>query len=364
MIDDENNIFVELTLTDSCNCRCSYCFEGDHCSGKAVSNPVEEEKQLKMVVDYCQQFDATKHKWLTLSFWGGEPFVNLQFMKKIIEHTIGYPFVRYHCYSNGTLTEKYRELLSQLYADELKTDGRFAVQLSYDGEPQHSTKRGYSAEKVFETADFLKLHGVPFSFKSALSFDMIKNLPEIWMSFRFLHDRYPDAHVRYSPTLDTTQTHIEYLDDWKTSLRRVAKLEFQFIKEHGYPLWSWFSEGRKSICKLKDTCLIHTDGKVYVCHGGPWAKCRNVVIGTSEMSLDEILSKTNDSDAISENCMKCSATQCAICHVTQLEENDNVLEGWAMKRVNDSARCRYFKEFGYVSRLLKYAEMKTGTFVV
>lgn len=361
MNDDENNVFVELTLTDSCNCHCSYCFEGNHCHGKNVSNLVEEAKQLKMIDDYCQQFDMSKHKWLTLSFWGGEPFMNVQFMEKIIEHTIDYPFVRYHCYSNGTLIEQYIKLLSNSYADKLRH--RFHIQLSYDGEPQHSIKRGYSPKKVFEAADFLRQHQIQFSFKAALSFDMIKYLPEIWASYRDLYDRYPDMHVRYSPTLDTTQSLEKYLDDWKTSLQNVAKLEFKFIRQHGHPLWSWFLDGKKSICKLKNTCLVHTNGNVYVCHGGPWAKCKNTIIGTTDMNLNHILSKTIDSNVISSKCLKCNATQCSVCHIEQLNENDNVVDGWAKNRANDSVRCQYFKEFGRMSRLLKFAIMKSGIFV-
>jgi len=43
---------------------------------------------------------------LIFSFWGGEPFVNFEYMLKILEHTHKYDFVKYHCYSNGTLTDK------------------------------------------------------------------------------------------------------------------------------------------------------------------------------------------------------------------------------------------------------------------
>jgi len=38
----DKSVYVELTLTNSCNCNCSYCFEGCH-HESVVSNPATEQ---------------------------------------------------------------------------------------------------------------------------------------------------------------------------------------------------------------------------------------------------------------------------------------------------------------------------------
>lgn len=353
---EKDNVYIEITITDDCNCNCSYCFEGKHCI-KNNNNHIEEQKQLKLILDLCKKFDTTKHDWLTLSFWGGEPFLNLDYMCKIIENTYNYSFVRYHCFSNGTLVNKYKQFLEKPFINEIKN--RFHVQLSYDGDPHNEIKRGYTKDKIIQTADLLHEVGIYFSFKATLAYDMICKLPEIWKSYEELFYKYPDMNVRYFPTLDTSVTLPEYFDVWKQKLIEVANLEYNFSKKHGFPLWSWFSEGHKMICKIKNTFHIHSDGNIYLCHGSPYIKNDKLKFGTTDnIDLNSLIYKTIGPTEILDSCLKCCATYCAVCHVTHLDENDDIYEGWITKRSSNAQRCKYFKYFGYISYLLKYIIIK------
>lgn len=359
MDNKDNDIYIELTATDSCNCSCSYCFEGCNHKG-AVSNPEIEKQQIKFLEDYCKTFDTSKHKHLSIAFWGGEPFMNLPHMAAVIDATCKYDFVRYFCYSNGTLVDKYDEFLNMPFIQSIKD--RLHVQLSYDGEPHNTIKRGYSNENILKVADKLKEAGIMFVFKATLSYDMVPHLVEIWKSYEELFYRYPEANVRYIPTIDTSfdAAREDLLDVWKEKVIEVAKLEYKFAKKNGFPLWEWFNDGMKMTCKIKNTCLIHTDGNLYVCHGVPYLdnakKKSKLTLGNIYTSkLDEVLSKTRDSNVVPVSCLKCNATYCSVCHVVNLHEDDDLIEGWAIRRPADSIRCKYFKEFGYISRLLKYA---------
>lgn len=354
-ISDENNIFIEITITNSCNCNCSYCFEGaHHCN--YIPNEAEEDKQVSVLKNLCDTFDKTKHKWLTFSFWGGEPFLNLKFMCKIIENTYKYDFVRYHCYSNGTLLDTYREFLSKPFIKDIKD--KIHIQLSYDGDPHNELKRGYKKDKILQAADLLNEAGISFVFKATLAFDMIPHLVEIWKSYEELFYKYPNNNVRYIPTIDTANTSAEYYDDWKKVLLEVAKLEYKFIDKNGFPLWTWFSDGHKMSCRLKNTFHIHTDGNIYVCHGAPYLKNNKLKIGnTSTTDLNDLLKTTQETHQLLESCIKCSATYCSVCHVVQLSEDDDVYEGWIRKRPSNQTRCKYYKYFGYISKLLKYSNI-------
>jgi len=52
---EKDDIYLEITLTNACNCKCSYCFEGSHC--QQIANIFEEEKQLNALVKMCETFD-------------------------------------------------------------------------------------------------------------------------------------------------------------------------------------------------------------------------------------------------------------------------------------------------------------------
>lgn len=101
--------------------------------------------------------------------------MNSDFMFKILECTCDYDFVQYHCYSNGLLKNEYCKLVSLPYFNKIKP--KLHIQLSYDGEPHNTLKRGYDGSKVIEMAQFLKDHGIQFSFKATLSYDLIDKLP-------------------------------------------------------------------------------------------------------------------------------------------------------------------------------------------
>lgn len=353
----KENIFVELTMTNNCNCHCKYCFEGDH--PLEERNLEEEQRQFDLLIDLCKKFDINEYEWLTISFWGGEPFLNTDFMFKIINATYKYKFVRYHIYSNGTLEHKYEEFLKQDFISELK--GRIHIQLSYDGEPHHSLKRGDNSYKIFNVARMIKQSQlISFDFKATLSFDMIKYLPEIWKSYEKLYKEFGNAG-RYHPTLDTTFDSLEYYDEWKNALQKIIIYEYAFIKKYKQPLWSWFSGSSKINCMLGNSIFIHNDGNIYICHGCAYKnENTNLKIKNTKdiKSLTEVISKQYQFDKLPDECINCCATICTICHIMNIMPTENPYDMWLSCRIQKVNRCQYFKQFGIMSNKLKYLCMK------
>lgn len=353
---NKENIFVELTMTNNCNCNCQYCFEGNHPIEQR--NIDEEQRQLDLLVDLCNSYDTNKYGWLTISFWGGEPFLNTEFMFKIIEATYKYEFVRYHIYSNGTLIHKYKELLCKDFIPDIK--GRLHIQLSYDGEPHHTIKRANNSDKIFTVAKMLKQANVKFDFKATLSFDMICHLPEIWKSYEKLYEEFGNI-VRYHPTLDTTFDSLEYYDQWKNALKQIIKYEYSFVKKHKQPLWSWFSENSKRNCMLGNSIFIHNDGNIYICHGCAYKnENQNLKIGNTHDigSLNNVISNQYHFDKLPDECINCCATSCSVCHIINITPYEDPHQEWLECRIRKVNRCQYFKYFGVISHILKYLCMQ------
>ena len=78
---NKKSLFVEITTTNKCNCNCAYCFEKHNaCKQQTVLD--YEQKTMMLLLNACRQFDKSKFEWLTISFWGGEPFLNLEFIEE------------------------------------------------------------------------------------------------------------------------------------------------------------------------------------------------------------------------------------------------------------------------------------------
>lgn len=348
-----DTIFIEITITNSCNCNCKYCFEPNHNNTSSIE---EENLQISRLIELCEEIKNTERK-LVLSFWGGEPMVNKDFLFKIVKSTYVYDFVSYQMYTNGTLVDNFKEMISQKWFDEIKN--RFHIQISYDGEPHHSLMRCYDTKNVFEVVDLLIEKGIKPSFKATISLNNIKLLPQIWLSYYDLFKKYD--YIDYCPTLDTTDDDINYIEDWETSLREVIKYEHSFIKKYGRPLWFWFRDNEKISCSISNRLHIHNDGNMYICHGCPYINdnLKFILGNTKENKISDCISERIID--VNETCLKCDATYCSVCHINNMinEKNFNeVYDNWTKCRHINENKCKYFKVFAKYSRILKNSTVK------
>ena len=99
------NALVEITVSDSCNKNCSYCFEKrGSCS---CGDKFDEWKPL--ILAACEDVNAGMPPGvdgIALTFWGGEPFIRYDRMLDLIDATSKYSFMTYHVYTNGTLAHE------------------------------------------------------------------------------------------------------------------------------------------------------------------------------------------------------------------------------------------------------------------
>lgn len=361
-INSQNQSYlIEITTTNQCNCNCKYCFETDH--SKKYFSSEEQERQLNLIIDFCDKDYIRHYKKVSIVFWGGEPMLNLDYIKNIIYATKKYKFVTYFMYSNGTLYEKYKEFINLDVIQEVKS--RFSIQLSYDGEPHNTIMRCNDGDKTIKTAKLLSENNFKIAFKATLSYDLLKYLPDIWKSYEKLYyDFNCNSNIDYAPTLDTTCKDCpdDYIEIWKKSILEIAKLEFKFIKKNKKFLMSWFKDRQqyRTNCSLSGKILFDIDGNIYLCHGCPYSKHKSdFLLGNTKsiQSLDDVFKINLDfkkQNYRSIECLKCGATFCNICNIAQVNSK-RYKDDWIECSTNNKLRCTFFRYFGIVNRALLLA---------
>ena len=345
------DLLVELTTTNSCNCKCRYCFE--LCKDNLPELSLDEEKrQITLLRNTRRDYREKGFDRMSLVFWGGEPLLNVDFMLKAVKATDD-GSTRFVVYTNGTRKFETRRFVSGLTKSQIC---RLEMQFSYDGEPHNSTMRGHDGGTTLENARICKDAGVDVSFKATLSFGHLDMLPKCWDSYEDLYSRFGDC-VSYSPTLDTTSPGTDDLALWKEVLMETAKREYVFYRKHKRFLMSWFNPDRRRYCRTRGTVHVQPDGKMYLCHACPYIEdMERTVLGTTKNigSFTEVVSERPEPGPNPE-CLKCTATHCTVCHASLLKKGEDPFEKWTECATRAPVRCEYYRMFGDIDRALKFA---------
>ena len=106
-------------VTDACNLRCKYCGYADLYEGYDQRENLKFPFQkAKLIIDYLyeywkKQYCADVNNPISISFYGGEPLLNVPFIKQVIDYLeslnpIGKKF-HYNMTTNAMLLDKYME---------------------------------------------------------------------------------------------------------------------------------------------------------------------------------------------------------------------------------------------------------------
>jgi len=158
------NFDLTLIVTNDCNLRCKYCFArgGENRDYMTVDT-------AQVIVDNV--FHKTERDNIKVSFFGGEPTLNMQLIKAVVQHVSqlapalgkGYSF---YITTNGVVSER---TLSYLIEHE------FTFVVSSDGPPriQDFLRPGINAvpssARVARTITTLKRHRIPFKVRATVT---------------------------------------------------------------------------------------------------------------------------------------------------------------------------------------------------
>lgn len=265
-------MIIDLCTTNVCNFGCKYCSEG-HFSEELIkerSLTGKSKVPVQTLVNLFKEYGDTKNK---IAFWGGEPMLNFEYCKEVIQalrNDAGFSFM---FYTNGYYLCKNPGILDYLVElnDSLKQDTsiygnepRLFVQVSYDGEIVNDklrvTKSGKStSEFCLKSLKMLRDAGIDTAFKSTITGDTFKYIDKAFV------DVIKTSNTRYFPTPDLTADFSESeLSDLKQGLMRCAAY---IVKNQLDPrLFGWFGFDKSKCGAGNEYFAIDIDGNISTCH--------------------------------------------------------------------------------------------------
>ena len=193
----ENIIQTSLILfevTDSCNLNCTYCGYGE------LYEVFDARNHSKINIRYAKKFlryiyelkRKNNKRKLNIGFYGGEPLLNINFIKQIIEFAhqlnaekemdIGYSMT-----TNATLIHKHIDFL---------VANKFELLISIDGNEENHSYRVFSKNKknsfwkVIKNIDMLQKN-YPEYFVNYVSFNaVLHNRNSVKSIYEFIYTRY------------------------------------------------------------------------------------------------------------------------------------------------------------------------------
>ena len=124
-----NTIF--LMLGSKCNFKCKYCMQ---CGKEGITTPLPEKINPEIFDFIKETAEQQAPQTLGLHFYGGEPLIYFNSIKRIVNETKNIPNVKYSIITNG-------RLITEEIADYFNNNN-FSVCISWDGKVSNIT-RGY-----------------------------------------------------------------------------------------------------------------------------------------------------------------------------------------------------------------------------
>ncbi|MFI5076012.1 MAG: radical SAM protein [Vicinamibacteria bacterium] len=129
---DTSQLRLTVLTTLQCNFACDYCFQGDHGDYNAHAHKMSLETAAQVVAHAGQQMDAVRPKSLSVTFFGGEPLLNLPVLYYIAEHVHAAATARGVRVGLSIITNGL--LLTPEVVDRLLPYGLHGVKVTLDGD--------------------------------------------------------------------------------------------------------------------------------------------------------------------------------------------------------------------------------------
>ena len=314
-----NNLHIDLNVTSICNLACTYCSEGHEC-GLSSLYLKNTQINVKDIIDKLEKQTGKKQ----INFWGGEPLVNWDYCKTIINETKNNSDFNYFFYTNGVLIKDHIEEIKS-FSKELGK--RFKMQISFDGKyltnfiRVDKTGKGTS-ERVIEGYEILKNNNVETSLKSVISSE----------GFPYLFDSFIDLYELqgyYNPTPDLYSDLNE--EDFEQSLlilgEQLEKI-MTFIYENNLnpDVFSWFRKSRATCSVGANIVGVDLTGDLYPCHGCFYEGRDEYKIGSLDDLGSEKLQKTREKFKKLNGhqpfeCQNCKVNFCMKCQAANLSKS-------------------------------------------
>lgn len=345
--------------TNVCNFGCTYCYEGQFSQdlieerslkGKATITIPEIEK---FIADY-EEMKGHKENHV-ISLWGGEPLLNKQFCKDVIEHFSKDPRFSFFTSTNGFYVPEYIDFFREIRNKIGKK--RLNIQVSYDGdginEYTRVLKNGKNSKSIILNAlKLLKDNDISYSIKSVLPSEHFKDM------FTAFKDVVKYCG-HYFPTPDyAVKLTDENMQEIKKSLMQIAK--YIYDNDLSPDCFKWFTRSKAKCGAGIGFFSINTRKEVVGCHAAMYDNSEHIIGKIGDTDLMQKIAQTEQRyqeifDKFVKSCEKCSVPFCIQCNYENYNKASKDLpydERWMQK----SAKfCEIFKLSASVAISLKKA---------
>lgn len=373
---------VVFETTDFCNLNCTYCALGDVYEGFSARN--QKKINIEHAITLLKYILDIKHKskknQLYISFFGGEPLLNGNFIKQIVEIANSLKYekeieIKYNMTTNATLLHKYISFL---------VENQFELLISLDGnEVNHSYRSFKSSEensfdKVIKNVDMIQ-RLYPEYFVKYVNFNaVLHNRNSVKDIYEFIYSRYhkiprisdlnpcdvsPDKEDVFNEMYhDKRKSEAEYVKDKFNCLPHEELLQYKELTDFlkNYSINYYISNiidlfpGEKKYLPTS-TCLpfwkkimLTTNSKLALCEK---VSCHKLTIGevgdTVKINIPEIIRKYNYYyEHVQKKCQYCYANKsCDICLFIMENNNLNRLD-------TEEFKCGVFHDLKVFTRKL------------
>ena len=227
---------VTLTLTESCNLNCSYCYE-NHKSEKYMNY----ETAIRILTYELNEDD--NHDFVYIDFFGGEPFLAFDLMKRILIFLRSHKFIRPYSIgisTNGTLV--HGDVQDWL----IKNKDIVQIGLSLDGNRyMHDINRCGSFDSI--DLEFYKKHYARQPVKMTVSKE---SLPFLFDGIKFCHDNGLQVNCNLAYGIDWSDE-----NNAKLLERELSKIISYYIENPNIEPCSLLSAGISQIVYAGDSKL-------------------------------------------------------------------------------------------------------------
>lgn len=348
---------IDLNVTSTCNLACTYCSEGFEC-GLSTAFEQNTEVTLDNIEEFMSSFNDPKRD---IYFWGGEPFVNYEFCRGVMEKFKDNPNYSFFFYTNGVYLKKY---LKDLVAFHEAMPGRLSIQVSYDGKPVNDITRidkagNPSSSLVKSNYLAAKNAGLNVRMKSVLTAEHFDKIYEAFLDVIELDENYFPTPDMYSQL--TEEEFMPKLEVLKEGLTKIAK----YIYKNGLPpeKFGWFQQSRALCAAGINYISVDLNGDISPCHGCMYKESHAHVMGNifKEADLDKLVQDRTAmyKDALKNqplDCINCDSQFCMKCNAATYEksEKETYLEKWSDHTSNWQV-CKVFKTNEVVHHALRVA---------
>lgn len=355
-----NSTHIVFEVTERCNLKCKYCGYGEYYTthGVRASKDLNFSK-AKLLIDYLYQYwnspnNLSYGKKITISFYGGEPLLNLPLIQQIVEYSQQLKLNRnsftYSITTNGTLLDKYIDFLVKW---------NFSIFVSLDGDQKHNAFRVFkngkeSFQKVFDNLSAIR-NNYPAFFRDNVHFNSVfhkkSSFLEVSLFFKnkldksaqFLmlntfgvsNEKKEEFKEIYKNPFQTLDEESECLPEIKDMLSPIRSNVFTFMQYHNNNIFYEFNELRFPYTQLlppTGTC-IPFQKKLYLRPDGIILPCEKIspdfimgkVTDTEVLiDYDQITSYYNQlfDDIVDKQCRKCENYFCKSCLFTMDQEKN------------------------------------------